>query len=80
MDMLSIAIFAIPLLLAFGSSLAGGIVMIVGGLKMLRLESHGWAMAACLFALLPINPLGIIGVPETAASHPLGVGGRAWPR
>jgi uncharacterized protein (TIGR03067 family) len=55
-------VIAIPLLLLFGLSLASGILMIVGGLKMLRLQSYNWAMAACILAVLPFNPVGIIGL------------------
>jgi hypothetical protein len=36
--------------------------MIVGGLKMLRLESYGWAMTACILAVLPFSPVGVIGL------------------
>ena len=49
------------LLLLF-TSIASGIVMIVGGLKMLRLQSYGWSLAACIIALLPFNPVGILGL------------------
>jgi hypothetical protein len=55
-------VFGIPLLLLLVLSLASGIVMIVGGLKMLRLESYGWALAACVIAVLPINPVGMLGL------------------
>ena len=55
-------VFGIPLLLLLVLSLASGVVMIVGGLKMLRLESYGWALAACVIAVLPFNPVGMIGL------------------
>mgnify|MGYP003428601688 CR=1 FL=1 len=54
--------FALPILLLIALSLLSGIVMIVGGLKMLRLQSYGWAMTACILAVLPFNPVGVIGL------------------
>jgi hypothetical protein len=55
-------VMGIPLLLLLMLSLVSGIVMIVGGLKMLRLQSYGWAMTACIIAVLPFNPVGFIGL------------------
>jgi hypothetical protein len=55
-------VFALPILLLLVLSLLSGILMIVGGLKMLRLESYGWSMAACVVAVLPFNPVGILGL------------------
>jgi hypothetical protein len=55
-------IFALPILLLVLLSLLSGILMIVGGLKMLRLESYGWSLAACIVAVLPFNPVGILGL------------------
>ena len=55
-------VLGIPVLLLLFTSLASGIVMIVGGLKMLRLQSYGWSMAACITAMLPLHALGVIGL------------------
>ena len=57
-----ILLFALPIILLLTLSLISGIVMIVGGLKMLRLQSYGWAMTACVIAVLPFNPIGFIGL------------------
>lgn len=53
---------ALPLLLSVVFSFAIGIVMIIGGLKMMRLQSHGWAMTASILALLPCGPASILGL------------------
>lgn len=50
------------ILLLFIVSFGIGIVMIVGGLKMMRLQSHGWAMTASILALLPCSPAGLVGL------------------
>ena len=55
-------VMGVLLLLMLILSLASGVVMIVGGLKMLRLQSYGWAMTACVVAVLPFNPVGFIGL------------------
>ena len=55
-------VFVLPVLLLLVLSLCSGILMIVGGLKMLRLESYGWSMAACITAVLPLHALGVIGL------------------
>ena len=55
-------LIGLPIVLILLLSLASGIVMIVGGVKMLRLESHGWSMAACIAAVLPLHALGVIGL------------------
>jgi hypothetical protein len=60
--MISVLILALPVLLAFVASFGIGIVMIIGGLKMMRLQSHGWAMTASILALLPCSPVGILGL------------------
>ena len=45
-----------------GLALAGFLVF--GGLKMMRLESHGIALAACILALIPcVSPCCLIGLP-----------------
>lgn len=38
-------------------------VVLVGGLKMLKLQSHGLALAAAIIALLPLSCCCVIGVP-----------------
>jgi hypothetical protein len=47
---------------AFISSFAVGVVMILGAVKMMRLESHRWAMAASILAMLPCGPASILGM------------------
>ena len=54
--------FVIPFLLTLVASFGIGIVMIIGGLKMMRLQSHGWAMTASILALLPCSPVGLLGL------------------
>lgn len=60
--MISTFALLLPLLLSVVFSFAIGIVMIVGGLKMMRLQSHGLATTASILALLPCGPAGIIGL------------------
>ena len=55
-------VFVLPVLLLLVLSFFSGILMIVGGLKMLRLESYGWSMAACITAILPLHALVLIGL------------------
>lgn len=41
-----------------------GVVVLVGAQKMKRLESHGFAMAASILALVPcISPCCVVGIP-----------------
>jgi serine/threonine protein kinase len=49
-------------ILILAISLPVGILMIIGGLKMLRLESHGLAMTVSVLALLPLTGC-LIGIP-----------------
>jgi hypothetical protein len=58
----SIGIFVLPLLASLLVSSVIGIVMIIGALKMMRLESHGWGMTASILALLPCSPIGLLGM------------------
>ena len=58
----SLIVIGLPLLLAFVGSLVIGIVMIIGALKMMRLESHRWAMTASILALLPCSPVSLLGL------------------
>jgi hypothetical protein len=60
--MSSVVWIGVPILLAFIASFVIGIVMIVGGLKMMRLESYRWAMTASILALLPCSPVGLLGL------------------
>lgn len=39
-----------------------GVVMIVGALKMMRLQSYGWAMTAAILALLPCSPASLLSL------------------
>src|SRR5262245_31460646 len=57
-----ILVFILPIMVLLMLSMLSGVFMIVGGLKMLRLQSYGWAMTACVVAVLPFNPVGIIGL------------------
>ncbi len=49
------------LLVAFGGFFVG-IVMIVGGLRMMRLQSRSWAMTASIVALIPFGLVGVLGL------------------
>jgi len=60
--MIRVVWVALPLLLAFVGSFAIGVLMIIGALKMMRLESHRWAMTVSILALLPCSPAGLIGI------------------
>jgi hypothetical protein len=60
--MLSVLSLGLLILLSVIFSFGMGIVMIVGGLKMMRLQSHGWAMTASILALLPCSPAGLVGL------------------
>ena len=45
-------------------AIAVGVVILLGALKMKRLESHGFAMAASILALVPCtSPCCVIGIP-----------------
>src|SRR5262245_54125613 len=50
------------LLPALVASLAFGVVMIVGALKMMRLQSYRWAVAASILAILPCGPGNLLGL------------------
>jgi hypothetical protein len=39
-----------------------GVAIIIGALKMMRLQSHGWAMTASILALLPCGPANLLGL------------------
>ena len=55
------SVFVLLTLLAlFG--LTVGLTMIVGALQMMRLRSYGWAMTASILALLPLGPVGVLGL------------------
>ena len=60
--MMELGLIGLPFLLAFVGSFVIGVLMIIGGLKMMRLESHRWAMTASILALLPCSPAGLIGI------------------
>jgi hypothetical protein len=60
--MISVLFLGSLILLLFVLSFGMGIVMIIGGLKMMRLQSHGWAMTASVLALLPCSPAGLLGL------------------
>ena len=55
-------VIGLPMLLAFIGSLVIGILMIIGALKMMRLESHRWAVTASILALLPCSPVSLLGL------------------
>ena len=50
------------LLPASVGALVIGVVMIIGALKMMRLESYRWAMRATILALLPCTPASLLGL------------------
>jgi hypothetical protein len=56
------AFWAIVLLLAVFAQLAVGAVIIIGAIRMLRLQSYGWAMTASILALLPVSPVSLVGL------------------
>ncbi len=58
----SLIAFGIPILLAFIASFAIGVAMIIGALRMMRLESYRWAMTASILALLPYSPVSLLGL------------------
>jgi len=60
--MLSVLSLGLLILLSVIFSFVMGIAMIIGGLKMMRLQSHGWATAASILALLPCGPAGLVGL------------------
>src|SRR5438094_357839 len=39
-----------------------GVAIVIGALKMMRLQSYGWAMTASVLALLPCSPANLLGV------------------
>ena len=60
--MIRLGLIGVPLLLALVGSFVVGVVMIIGALKMMRLESHRWAMTASVLALLPCSPVSLLGL------------------
>jgi len=41
-----------------------GVVIVIGALKMKKLESHSWAMASSILALIPcVSPCCVVGLP-----------------
>ena len=58
----SMIVIGLPMLLAFIASFVIGVVMIIGALKMMRLESYRWAMTASILALLPCSPVSLLGL------------------
>ena len=55
----------LPLLLALVIivlELGIGVAIILGALKMMRLQSHGWALTASVLALLPCSPANLLGL------------------
>jgi hypothetical protein len=57
-----LVVFGLPVLLALIASFAIGVVMIIGALRMMRLESYRWAMVASVLALLPCSPVSLLGL------------------
>jgi hypothetical protein len=60
--MTRLSLFGLPLLLGLILSFGIGIVMIIGAVKMMRLESHRWATTASVLALLPCSPVSLLGL------------------
>jgi hypothetical protein len=51
-------------LIGLAVSLAVGGVIIVGCQKMMKLESYGWSMAACILSMIPcLAPCCLVGLP-----------------
>jgi hypothetical protein len=45
-------------------ALGASILIMIGGLKMKRLESYGWSRAACIMAMIPcLSPCCVLGLP-----------------
>ena len=44
-------------------SLAAGVVVLLGAIKMKKLESRGLAMTASILAMLPVSPCCVLGLP-----------------
>jgi hypothetical protein len=42
---------------------AVGVILILGGLQMMRLRSYGWAVSASVLAVLPLSAGFMIGIP-----------------
>ena len=61
--MMDAAWFAIPVVLVGLMSIPIAVIIAIGAHKMLRLESHGLAVFACLAAMLPCHPGWLIGLP-----------------
>lgn len=54
----------LPAVLGGGLAIATGSLILVGGLKMKRLETYGLAMAAAVLAIIPcFSPCCVIGIP-----------------
>src|SRR5436190_4044695 len=58
----SFLVLGMPVLLSLLLSCVIGVVMIIGALKMMRLQSYGWGMTASILALLPCSPVGLLGI------------------
>src|SRR5262245_64938710 len=58
----SLIVLGLHMLLAFIGSFIIGVSIIIGALKMMRLESHRWATTVSILALLPCSPAGLIGL------------------
>src|SRR5436190_24286820 len=58
----SFLVLGMPVLLSLLLSCVIGVVMIIGALKMMRLQSYGWGMTASILALLPCSPAGVVGL------------------
>lgn len=58
------AALVLPVLTGLASlaSLAIGVTMIIGALRMMRLRSYRWAMTASILALLPFSPASLLGI------------------
>ncbi len=56
-------VFGVIILVGLIVNMTIGALIIVGALQMLRLKSRTWATLASVLALVPCNPVSLIGIP-----------------
>lgn len=56
---MSSVVFMFPVVLI---ELLIGVAIIIGALKMMRLQSYGWATTAAILALLPCSPASLLSL------------------
>ena len=60
---MNILFFGILALIGLVINFAIGIMLIVGAVQMLRMRSYGLSLFATVLALVPCNPVSLIGIP-----------------